>query len=184
MTEKLPRIYTRAGDGGETGLFDGARVSKADPRVEAYGDIDELASLIGVIHAEGLDAGLAAMAERLERDLFAIGAILADPRHRIAARVQKVAFAAEDVTRLEGWIDELEAGLPPLRRFILPGGGRAGALLHYARTVCRRAERRIVSLGPGATAEHVIPYINRLSDLLFVMARASNARAGISEIEW
>jgi cob(I)alamin adenosyltransferase len=116
--------------------------------------------------------------------LFAAGAMLADPRHRIASRVVKAALHEDDVARLEGWIDQLEDGLPPLRRFIVAGGSPAGASLHLARTVCRRGERRIVSLGPGAVDPIVVTYLNRLSDLLFVMARATNHRAGISETEW
>ena len=120
----------------------------------------------------------------IQRDLFALGAVLADPRHRIAARVTKAAIVAEDIARLEQAIDALEATLPPLRRFILPGGLTAGAMLHLARTVCRRAERRTVALGPDAVDPVAVTYLNRLSDLLFVMARAVNARANAPEIEW
>jgi cob(I)alamin adenosyltransferase len=180
----VPRIYTRAGDAGETGLFDGQRVSKADARVDAYGEVDELAALVGVARAAGLERDLDDIAGHLQRDLFALGALLADPRHRIAARVEKAALGDADVDRLERWIDDLEDSLPPLRRFILAGGGQAGAMLHLARTVCRRAERRIVGLGADAVAPIVLVYINRLSDLLFVMARAANLRVGVSEIEW
>jgi cob(I)alamin adenosyltransferase len=179
-----PKIYTRTGDAGETGLFDGTRVSKADPRVEAYGDVDELASLIGVVLSHLDEGDLAGMLARIQRDLFALGSQLADPRHRIAPRVEKVVLGAGDVTRLEGWIDQLESGLPPLRKFILGGGSEPGALLHFARAVCRRAERRMVALGPGALDEVLVVYINRLSDLLFVMARTANAAAGVAEIEW
>jgi cob(I)alamin adenosyltransferase len=178
------KIYTRTGDGGETGLFDGARVSKADPRVEAYGEVDELNAWLGVARASGADTDLAGMLEQVQRDLFAIGARLADPSHRIAGRVTKAAVEPGDVERLERWIDRLEEELPPLRRFILAGGSPAGAALHLARTVCRRAERRIVALGPDAVESPVLAYINRLSDLLFVVARAANRRAGVSEIEW
>ncbi len=178
------KIYTKTGDEGGTGLFDGTRVSKADPRVEAYGDVDELNGWLGLVRAEGVDAGIGAMLERLQRDLFAVGATLADPRHRIAARVEKALVTSDDVARLEGWIDTLEAGLSPLRRFILAGGSKPGAALHLARTVCRRAERRMVALGAGEVDPVVLVFVNRLSDLLFVMARAANARAGIPEIEW
>jgi cob(I)alamin adenosyltransferase len=179
-----PKIYTRTGDAGETGLFDGTRVSKADPRVETYGDVDELASLVGVVGSHLDEGELADMVLRLQRDLFALGSQLADPRHRIAARVDKVALGPDDVARLEEWIDRLESKLPSLRRFILGGGSQPGALLHLARAVCRRAERRMVALGPGAIDDVLLIYVNRLSDLLFVMARTANRAAGVPEIEW
>jgi cob(I)alamin adenosyltransferase len=179
------KIYTRTGDKGDTGLFDGTRVPKSDPRVDACGEIDELNAWLGVIRSSAdRDEEIAGMLERIQRDLFALGARLADPRRKIADRVEKAAIGADEVRRLEGWIDKLDAELPPLRRFILAGGSPAGALLHLARTVCRRAERRIVSLGPREVAEDIIRYVNRLSDLLFVMARAVNHRAGRGEIEW
>jgi cob(I)alamin adenosyltransferase len=178
------KIYTKTGDAGETGLLDGSRVPKADARVAAYGEVDELGAWLGLVRAEGVDGPLAAMLERVQRDLFALGARLADPARRIGERAAKTAVSAADVARLEGWIDELDAGLPPLTRFILAGGTPAGARLHFARTVCRRAERRIVALGPGAVEPELLAYVNRLSDLLFVMARAANARAGVTEVEW
>ena len=178
------KIYTRTGDRGETGLFDGTRVSKADPRVSAYGDVDELNAWLGLARASLVDAQLNTMVERIQRDLFALGSRLADPSHRIAERVTKASVTAEDTARLEQWIDELEAGLPPLRRFILAGGSPGGAAFHVARTVCRRAERAIVSLGENAVDEEILVYVNRLSDLLFVLARAANARAGAPELEW
>jgi len=177
-------IYTKTGDHGETGLFDGARVSKADPRVAAYGDVDELNAWLGLIRAELPASDLVEMLATIQRDLFAMGALLADPRARIAARVEKVSLDAASVTRLEGWIDRLDATLPPLRRFILPGGAPVGGRLHLARTVCRRGERHIVALGAGAVDPIVVTYMNRLSDLLFVMARAANVRAGVAEEEW
>jgi len=179
-----PKIYTRTGDAGETGLFDGTRVSKANPRVEAYGDVDELASLIGVAGSHLETGELADMVRRLQRDLFALGSQLADPRHHIAARVEKIKLGPADVARLEAWIDDLESGLPPLRQFILGGGSQAGSLLHLSRAVCRRAERRMVALGPGAVDDVLLVYVNRLSDLLFVMARTANRSAGVPEIEW
>jgi cob(I)alamin adenosyltransferase len=178
------KIYTRTGDGGDTGLFDGTRVPKSDPRVAAYGDVDELNAWLGLARGEVADGTLAPMLERIQRDLFALGARLADPAKKIAARVQKAAVTPEDVARLEGWIDELEAELPPLRRFILAGGCRGGAVLHVARTVCRRAERGMTALGAGAFEPELLVYVNRLSDLLFVMARAANRRAGAAETEW
>lgn len=178
------KIYTKTGDQGETGLFDGTRVSKADPRVDAYGEVDEVNAWLGLARAEGVDSEIAGMLEHLQRDLFAVGAMLADPRRTIATRVEKALLNDVDVARLEAWIDTLEAGITPLRRFILAGGTRAGGMLHLARTVCRRAERRIIGLGPDAVDPTVLIFINRLSDLLFVMARAVNARAGVPETEW
>jgi cob(I)alamin adenosyltransferase len=178
------KIYTRTGDSGETGLFDGTRVSKADPRVDACGHLDELNALLGLVRAAGPAGGLDERLDRLQRDLFALGSRLADPNTRIAARVTKARLHDEDVARLETWIDEAEAELEPLRRFILPGGSQTGALLHLARTVCRRAERQIVALGPDAVDPGVLAYVNRLSDLLFVLARLANARAGVPEVEW
>ena len=178
------KIYTRTGDAGQTALFDGSRVSKADPRVEAYGHIDELNAVLGQARAAGVDPALDTWLERLQRDLFALGAQLADPASRIAPRVTKAALDAADIARLEQWIDEAEAGLPPLRRFVLPGGSAAGASLHLARTVCRRAERHIVGLGPEAVDADLLAYVNRLSDLLFVLARLANARAGVPDQEW
>lgn len=178
------RIYTKTGDTGETGLFDGTRVSKADPRVEAYGDVDELNAWLGVVRANKVDEQIDKMLGTIQKTLFALGAELADPRNKISARVEKAALTAAHVTELESWIDALEAGLRPLRRFILAGGAPSGALLHLARTVCRRAERRIVALGAEAIDPVIVTYINRLSDLLFVMARAVNARAGVAETEW
>ncbi len=176
------KLYTRTGDAGETSLFDGTRVPKSDPRVDAYGDVDELNAWLGLARASGagdLDADLI----RIQRDLFALGARLADPAEKIAGRVTKAALQGADVERLEGLIDRLEAGLPPLRRFILAGGSPAGAALHVARTVCRRAERQIVALQPPVDPL-LLRYVNRLSDLLFVMARAVNHRAGAPETEW
>ncbi len=178
------KIYTRTGDSGETGLFDGSRVSKADPRVSAYGDVDELNAWLGLARASGVDSGLSGMLEQIQRDLFALGSRLADPSRKIAERVVKAQVSGGDVARLEGWIDTLEEELPPLRRFILAGGSTAAAALHVARTVCRRAERGVVGLGGGPLDADVIVYLNRLSDLLFVMARAANRRARVAEMEW
>jgi cob(I)alamin adenosyltransferase len=176
------RIYTKTGDAGETGLFDGTRVSKADPRVDAYGEIDELNAWLGVARAHGVPSEIGDVLVQIQRDLFALGARLADPRHKIAARVEKATLDEADVTRLEQAIDHLEVTLPALRHFILAGGSPAGSALHLARTVCRRAERRVVAL--SGVDPLVIKYLNRLSDLLFVMARAVNSRAGVDEIEW
>jgi cob(I)alamin adenosyltransferase len=196
------KIYTKTGDTGETSLFDNSRVSKADPRVDAYGEVDEVNACLGAALAaisEGpasafalratadKEAGLhdiASVLETIQKDLFAVGARLADPSSRIAERVTKAAITTQQIELLEATIDRLEEELPPLRRFILPGGSSAGALLHLARTVCRRAERRVIGLGPDAVEAGVIIYLNRLSDLLFVMARAVNHRAGVPETEW
>jgi cob(I)alamin adenosyltransferase len=178
------KIYTRTGDGGETALFDGTRVSKADDRVAAYGEVDELNAALGVARAAGTDPGIAETIARVQRELHAIAARLADPRHHIAPRVEKATLAGEHVARLEREIDACDRELPPLRRFILSGGSPQGAALHLARTVCRRAERRIVGLGPDAVEPAVLTYVNRLSDLLFVLARVANHRAGVAEAEW
>ncbi len=178
------KIYTKTGDAGETSLFDGTRVPKTDARVVAYGEVDELQAWLGLAAAAGLDAELRDMTIALQRDLFALGARLADPAHRIAPRVTKVMIDDRSVAKLEGWIDQLEAALPPLRHFILAGGAISGAALHVARTVCRRAERATLALGPEAVEPVVRVYLNRLSDLLFVMARATNQRAGVRETEW
>ena len=178
------KIYTRTGDGGETGLFDGRRVPKSDLRVDAYGEIDEVNAALGVALADGMDDDIAGMLQTIQRDLFAIGGRLADPSRRVADRVEKARIGAADINRLEAWIDQLESELPPLCRFILPGGSGAGARLHVARTICRRAERRIVALGHEGIEAELLAYVNRLSDYLFVAARAVNHRAGVPEREW
>ena len=177
------KIYTRTGDAGETALFDNTRVSKADPRVDAYGEVDELNAWLGLVRANVIEADLDTAVMRIQRDLFAVGAQLADPADRLADRVTKAFVSDTDVARLEALIDQLERALPPLTRFILAGGSPAGAALHVARTVCRRAERRIVALTPPADLL-IVRYINRLSDLMFVLARTVNHRAGQPETEW
>jgi cob(I)alamin adenosyltransferase len=180
----IVKIYTKTGDSGDTSLFDGTRVSKTDPRVAAYGDVDELQACLGMVRAAGLPADLGDMCVSLQRDLFALGARLADPRHKIAKRVEKIVIDDASVTRLEGWIDRLDTEIPPLRHFILSDGAASGAALHFARTVCRRAERAVLSLGKDAVEPVVLVYLNRLSDLLFTMARAANHRAGSPETPW
>jgi cob(I)alamin adenosyltransferase len=177
------KLYTRTGDAGETSLFDGTRVRKDDARVDAYGEVDELNAWLGLVRASEVDTDLEADLVLIQRDLFALGAQLADPADKIANRVTKAALGDEDVARLEQLIDRLETEVPPLRRFILAGGTQAGAALHVARTVCRRAERRMVALTPP-TDPVLLRYINRLSDLLFVLARAVNNREGAPETEW
>ena len=177
------KIYTRTGDAGETSLFDGTRVMKHDDRVDAYGEVDETNAWVGLARASRLDTDLDAHLVQIQRDLFALGAQLADPADKIADRVTKATLGDTDVARLEGIIDRLDTELPPLRRFILAGGTPAGAALHVARTVCRRAERRMVALQPPVDPV-LLRYVNRLSDLLFVLARAVNHRAGVPEAEW
>jgi cob(I)alamin adenosyltransferase len=177
------KLYTRTGDAGDTSYFDGTRVRKDDPRLDAYGEVDELNAWLGLVRASGLDAAFDAEIMRIQRDLFALGAQLADPGEKLAARVSKAVLGDQDVSRLEALIDRLDAEAPPLRRFILAGGTQAGAALHVARTVCRRVERRMVALEPRVDPV-LLRYTNRLSDLLFILARVVNHRAGVSEIEW
>ena len=177
------KIYTRTGDTGETSLFDGTRARKDDARVDAYGEVDELNAWLGLARASPLDPELAGEIIHLQRDLFALGAQLADPADKLAARVTKAVMGDDDVVRLERCIDRLETELPPLRHFVLAGGTSAGAALHVARTVCRRAERRMVALTPPIDPV-LIRYVNRLSDLLFVLARVVNHRGGVAETEW
>jgi cob(I)alamin adenosyltransferase len=186
----IVKIYTRTGDTGETALFGGTRVSKGDPRVEAYGEVDELNAWLGFAHAtvsarpdSAAFADILVAVVQIQRDLFALGARLADPGDKISARVTKAALHDADVERLEHLIDRLEADLPPLAHFILAGGVEAGAVVHLARAVCRRAERRMVMLQPPVDPI-LIRYINRLSDLLFVIARSVNHRAGAPETKW
>jgi cob(I)alamin adenosyltransferase len=181
------KIYTKTGDEGETGLFDGSRVSKYSPRVEAYGDVDELNAILGVaLSFIREDEELRACLLNIQRDLFAVGAHLADPTARVEAkRGDKVRLMEEKVVQLERWIDQFEEQLPPLRQFILPGGSKGGATLHHARTVCRRAERRIVALSTQVQmTPHILTYMNRLSDFLFVAARLENLRRNRLEIPW
>ena len=181
------KIYTRTGDTGETSLFSGDRARKDDPRVDAYGEIDELNAWLGLVRASHLDPALDEELVALQRDLFALGAQLADPADTLAPRVTKAVIDEDHILRLEQLIDRLETELPPLRRFILAGGTAAGAALHVARTVCRRAERRVIALAHDESV-HVPPivivYLNRLSDLLFVLARVANRRAGAAEVTW
>lgn len=183
------RVYTRTGDDGQTGLFGGPRVSKDDPRLEAYGTVDELNSTIGVASAAlGEHADLVGWLQIVQSDLFDIGGELATPD--LEERIRKgqptgPRVTDEDVAKLEGWIDAMDTEIEPLTRFILPGGTAASAHLHVARTVCRRAERRVLTLARDAeVASTVLRYLNRLSDCLFTMARVANARAGVPEPEW
>ncbi len=180
------KIYTRTGDEGDTGLFGGGRVAKDHPRVEAYGDIDELNAAIGMARAVELMPRVDEVLAPLQRDLFAIGALLATPnRDKMAEQLAKARIDGERIAQLERAIDEGESELEPLKAFILPGGTPKAAALHVARTVCRRAERRVVALMHDTELPQLVCiYLNRLSDLLFVLARVANARAGAGEVTW
>jgi cob(I)alamin adenosyltransferase len=178
------KIYTKTGDGGETGLFGGPRVRKSDPRVEAYGDLDELNAAVGAARAVVEDPEIDAELRRVQAELFCVGAELATP-HGAKARTAIPPVDAAWTARLERAIDAWEAALPPLTRFVLPGGTRTAAALHVARTVCRRAERRAVALAAEVEVDaRVLAYLNRLSDLLFVAARLANRRARRDEPTW
>jgi cob(I)alamin adenosyltransferase len=178
------RIYTKTGDKGDTGLFGGARTSKASERVTAYGDVDELNATLGVVRAHSQDPELAARLHAIQCELFNVGAELAkNPAKDVDVGVPLIAEA--DVNRLEGIIDTLERELPPLKTFVLPGGGPSAAFLHVSRTTCRRAERAVVRLSAQEPVRmELVRYLNRLSDLLFVMARHANHRAGIADLPW
>jgi cob(I)alamin adenosyltransferase len=178
------RIYTRTGDGGETGLLGGRRVRKSALRVEAYGELDELNACLGSVVVAVTDADTIDLLTRVQRHLFALSARVADVRGGEAAG-EKTAFPDANVAALERAIDAAEEALPPLTSFVLPGGSEAGARLHLARTVCRRAERRLVALAAQDDVPPVfLAYLNRLSDLLFVLARAANRRAGVPDRPW
>jgi cob(I)alamin adenosyltransferase len=174
------KVYTRTGDDGSTGLADGSRVSKGSLRVAAYGDVDELNAVIGVMRAEALPQETIPVLEQVQALLFEVGAFLADPRGRFSP--------SSDALRpvwLERWIDTMEAELQALHNFVLPAGSRSAALAHHARTVCRRAERNVVNLrDDGAGVDAVIPLLNRLSDALFVLARWLNSKSGVPDTLW
>lgn len=175
------KIYTRTGDQGETSLYSGGRVRKDDARVEAYGTVDELSSLIGLLKCEALPESVRERLAIIQEALFAAGSLLADPRGRVEHDAK-----CWSASNLEDWIDEMDGELAPLTAFILPGGSRSAAWTHVARAVCRRAERRICAL---ETTDYSVPeelqvYFNRLSDAFFVLARFLNARSGIAEHEW
>ncbi len=180
------KIYTKTGDAGDTGLFGGGRVPKSHPRVEAYGDVDELNATIGVALASGREDEIDALLARFQQDLFAIGALLATPdRERMRMHLDKARIDQDRIAELERAIDKADAELEPLRAFILPGGSPKAAALHVARTVCRRAERRIVDIAADMEIPPlVIVYLNRLSDVLFTLARLANKRAGAEETTW
>jgi cob(I)alamin adenosyltransferase len=176
------KIYTKTGDDGDTGLFGGPRVSKDDPRIEAYGAVDELNAVVGLARTEPMSPQLDVVLARVQNELFDMGAELATPD---PAAKGTATLGPTHVARLEAAIDLYEGLLEPLREFILPGGCPAAALLHLARTVCRRAERRVVSLSKIVPVRNeLIVYVNRLSDLLFVLARAANHLAGERDVPW
>lgn len=180
------KIYTRTGDEGDTGLFGGGRVSKDHPRVEAYGDIDELNAVLGQARSIDMMPRIDEVLAPIQRDLFAIGALLATPDlEKMHEQLAKARISDERIAQLEGSIDDGEAELEPLKAFIMPGGTPKAAALHVARTVCRRAERAVVRLQRDVEVPQVvIVYLNRLSDLLFVLARVANRRAGAGEVTW
>ena len=175
----MPKIYTRTGDGGETSLLSGGRVSKDSTRIEAYGTVDELNSLLGLLRCEPLPAETDAPLNKVQEALFTLGAVLADPEQKFPRNDSGWATAP-----LESWIDAMENDLEPLKSFILPGGSRAASLAHLARTVCRRAERRIQTIAGDDLPDGVVAYVNRLSDGLFVLARWVNARVGVQDVTW
>jgi cob(I)alamin adenosyltransferase len=180
------KIYTRTGDEGETGLFGGGRVPKDHPRVSAYGDVDELSSAIGVARATQPVQFFDPMLELVQRDLFAIGGYLATPDpDKVAKALEKAELSPDHITEFERVMDAADQELPPLRAFVLPAGTPKASALHLARTVCRRAERSVVALSHG----HDVPalfvvYLNRLSDLLFTLARLANHRDGAGDVTW
>ena len=180
------KIYTKTGDTGDTALFGGGRVAKDHVRVRAYGDVDELNSFIGLARATAPEEFFAALLEAIQRDLFSIGGYLATPDpDKVRKALEKAELSSARVTEFEAVIDAADTELPPLRAFVLPGGSQKAAILHVTRVVCRRAERSVVSL---ARSDDVPPlflvYLNRLSDLLFTLARVANHRAGMGDVIW
>jgi len=180
------KIYTKTGDSGDTGLFGGGRVPKDDPRVEAYGDVDELNATLGMASAVEPMPRIDEVLVPVQRDLFSIGALLATPdldkmhNHLVKANIDE-----RRIKDLEHAIDDCDKELEPLKAFVIPGGSRKGAVLHVARTVCRRAERRVVRLQHDVEIPSlVVIYLNRLSDLLFMLARVANVRTGAGEVTW
>ena len=180
------KIYTKTGDAGDTGLFGGGRVPKDDPRVEAYGDVDELNAVIGMARAVEPLPRIDEVLVPMQRDLFSIGALLATPNlEKMHNHLAKANIDDRRIRELEQLIDDCDRDLEPLRAFIIPGGSRKGAMLHVARTVCRRAERRVVHLQHEVEIPQlVVVYLNRLSDLLFTLARLANVLTGAGEVTW
>lgn len=178
----VQRIYTKTGDEGKTGLFGGGRVSKANRRVAAYGEVDELNAVFGWVITQTDHDALKERLTTLQSDLFSLGAHLATPG---GTHVHLPPLPSARVGEMENWIDEAETSLPPLKSFILPGGTPSAAALHLARTVCRRAERAVVDLAAHESVDpEILVYLNRLSDLLFTLARVENARNNVAEPKW
>jgi cob(I)alamin adenosyltransferase len=177
------KIYTKTGDDGTTGLFGGGRVEKASARVEAYGTVDELNATIGIARATRLDAESDAALARVQVDLFTLGAELACVPGK-EEKLNMPLLADEDAERLEKAIDLAEAHVSPLKYFVLPGGSAQAAALHLARTVCRRAERGVLALDDAPARRELVIYLNRLSDLLFVLARRANAETKVDDVPW
>jgi cob(I)alamin adenosyltransferase len=178
------KIYTKSGDAGQTSLYGGQRVSKADARVEAYGTVDETNALLGVVRSTGAPPGIDALLEQIQNDLFVVGGELACPPERVATLGMPLIDEPRALS-LEQAIDRFEAELEPLRSFVLPGGSVTSSALHHARAVCRRAERLVVLLAQSSEVRpELIVYLNRLSDLLFVMARYANHVAQVADVPW
>jgi cob(I)alamin adenosyltransferase len=178
------RIYTKTGDNGQTGLSGGDRVDKDDLRVECYGTVDELNSCLGVVRAEGLSADVDELCQYLQNNLFVLGAELATLPEK-AEQTKRRRIDESHIRTLEQAIDRFSAELPPLTQFILPGGRKTAALFHLARTVCRRAERQVVTLGKrSVVSPYVLVYLNRLSDLCFTLARSENHHGQTPDIPW
>jgi cob(I)alamin adenosyltransferase len=177
MGHRLSKITTRTGDAGQTGLGDGARVDKDDPRIVALGDVDELNSMLGLLSAEPLAEDIAEAVLLIQNHLFDLGGELSIPGYRLVT--------ADHVSRIEALVEHFNADLPPLKEFILPGGSRAAAVAHLARTICRRAERAVVTLARDqAVSSETRIYLNRLSDLLFILGRVLNVRANCGDVLW
>jgi cob(I)alamin adenosyltransferase len=177
------KIYTKTGDDGTTGLFGGARVPKSSARVEAYGTVDELNATLGVARVAKLDAVTDGVLAAVQVDLFTLGAELATVPGK-EDKLKMRLLGADDAERLEHAIDAAEEGLPPLTNFVLPGGSPGAAALHHARTVCRRAERLVLGLPDAPARSELVVYLNRLSDLLFVLARKANKEANVADVLW
>lgn len=180
------KIYTRTGDEGETGLFGGGRVPKDHPRVEAYGEVDELNSAIGVARAAAPAGLFDELLEPIQRDLFALGGQLASPDpEKVQKALEKAGLSEQRILDFENAMDQADGELAPLRAFVLPAGSPKAAALHLARTVCRRAERSVIRLSHGDSVPTLfVIYLNRLSDLLFTLARLANHRAGVKDVTW
>jgi cob(I)alamin adenosyltransferase len=180
------KIYTKTGDSGDTALFGGGRVAKDHPRVIAYGDVDELNSAIGVVRATQPVHFFDSLLQSVQRDLFAVGGHLATPDpDKVRAALEKAELSEERVAAFEAAIDTADSELPPLQAFVLPAGTPKAAALHLARTICRRAERSVVRLSHDAPVPSLfVTYLNRLSDLLFILARLANHRDGAGDVTW